>query len=76
MILFSTHRFDMVEKVCTRAVILSKGRIVAERVIQREREASAERPAERESLEAMFHRVTAQQDFSPIAREILSVVQA
>ena len=24
MILFSTHRFDMVEKVCSRAVILSK----------------------------------------------------
>jgi len=33
MILFSTHRFDMVEKVCTRAVILSKGRLVAEHVV-------------------------------------------
>jgi ABC-2 type transport system ATP-binding protein len=70
MILFSTHRFDMVEKVCTRAVILSKGRIVAERMID------ARRPAERESLEEMFLRVTAQQDFVPIAREILAVVQA
>lgn len=69
MILFSTHRFDMVEKVCTRAVILSKGRIVAERVVDA-------RSGERESLEDLFHRVTAQQDFSPIAREILSVVQA
>jgi ABC-2 type transport system ATP-binding protein len=30
MILFSTHRFDMVEKLCSRVVILSSGRIVAE----------------------------------------------
>src|SRR5712671_3259464 len=30
MILFSTHRFDMVEKVCSRAVILSRGRVAAE----------------------------------------------
>ncbi len=75
MILFSTHRFDMVEKLCTRAVILSKGRIVAEHVVVRsatEREASAER----ESLEDLFVRVTDQQDFSPIARDILAVVQA
>ena len=30
MILFSTHRFDMVEKLCSRVVILSSGRMVAE----------------------------------------------
>ena len=30
MILFSTHRFDMVEKLCSRVVILSSGRLVAE----------------------------------------------
>ena len=28
MILFSTHRFDMVEQLCSRVVILSAGRIV------------------------------------------------
>ena len=33
MILFSTHRFDMVEKLCSRAVILSKGKLVAEHVV-------------------------------------------
>jgi len=70
MILFSTHRFDMVEKVCTRAVILSKGRLVAEHVV------SASRQGDSASLEILFHRVTDQQDFSPIAREILAVVQA
>ena len=31
MVLFSTHRFDMVEKLCSRVVILSKGRVAAER---------------------------------------------
>ena len=30
MVLFSTHRFDMVEQVCSRVVILSHGHIVAE----------------------------------------------
>jgi ABC-2 type transport system ATP-binding protein len=69
-ILFSTHRFDMVEKVCTRAVILSKGRIVAEHVV------STARQGDSASLESLFHRVTDQQDFSPIARHILDVVQS
>ena len=69
-ILFSTHRFDMVEKVCTRAVILSKGRIVAEHVV------SAARQGDSASLESLLHRVTDQQDFSPIARHILDVVQS
>jgi len=69
MILFSTHRFDMVEKVCTRAVILSKGRIVAEHVV------SASRQGDSASLESLFHRVTDQQDFTPVARDILAIVQ-
>ena len=30
MVLFSTHRFDMVEKLCSRVVILSRGRVAAE----------------------------------------------
>ena len=29
MILFSTHRFDMVEKLCSRVVILSSGRMTS-----------------------------------------------
>src|SRR5437764_4145679 len=65
MILFSTHRFDMVEKLCTRAVILSKGRLVAEHTV------SQDRRGDSASLEHLFVRVTDQQDFAPIAREIL-----
>ena len=40
MILFSTHRFDMVEKVCSRAVILSKGKLAAEHCVSRARPGS------------------------------------
>jgi ABC-2 type transport system ATP-binding protein len=70
MILFSSHRFDMVEKICTRAVILSKGRVVAEHAI------STARRGDAGALEELFVRVTDQPDFSPVARAILDVVQA
>ncbi len=69
MILFSTHRFDMVEKLCSRVVILSSGRLVAE---QRDCGRSASR--ERRSLEDTFVRVTQQPDFTPVAREIIDTI--
>src|SRR5690349_5971734 len=68
MILFSSHRFDIVEKVCSRVVILSAGRLAAEHRVSRER-------AEADSLEGVFVRVTAQEDYAPIARRILDVMQ-
>ena len=70
MILFSTHRFDMVEKLCSRVVMLSAGRIVAE-----ERVADFERGGTR-SLEDVFVRVTAQPDYLPVARQILQTIAA
>jgi ABC-2 type transport system ATP-binding protein len=69
MILFSTHRFDMVEKVCSRAVILSHGRLVAEHRV------TDNRSGDPDSLERLFVRVTEQEDYRPIAREILDVMQ-
>src|SRR5215467_7459160 len=69
MILFSTHRFDMVEKVCSRAVILSSGRLAAEHHV------SDARTGDPDSLESVFARVTLQPDFAPVAREILDVIQ-
>jgi ABC-2 type transport system ATP-binding protein len=69
MILFSTHRFDMVEKLCSRVVILSRGRLVAE-----ERVADFQGHSPR-SLEDVFARVTEQEDFTPVAREILDLVR-
>jgi ABC-2 type transport system ATP-binding protein len=68
MILFSTHRFDMVEKVCSRALILSAGRLAAEHRVSDE-------PGDSDSLETLFVRVTEQEDYTPIARHILDVMQ-
>ena len=69
MVLFSTHRFDMVEKVCSRAIILSAGRLAAEHVV------SIDRAGDSDSLEKLFMRVTAQEDYRPIARQMLDVMQ-
>ena len=70
MVLFSTHRFDMVEQLCSRVVILSRGRVVAEQDV------SSLRDARSPSLEDVFIRSTRQEDFTPIAREILAVMQS
>jgi ABC-2 type transport system ATP-binding protein len=69
MILFSTHRFDMVEKVCSRAVILSAGRLAAEHRV------ADGRASGKDALESLFLRVTAQDDYRPIAQRILDVTQ-
>jgi ABC-2 type transport system ATP-binding protein len=68
MILFSTHRFDMVEKLCSRVVMLSAGRIVAE---QRVADFTARGE---QSLEDVFVRVTSQPDYLPVARQILDTI--
>jgi ABC-2 type transport system ATP-binding protein len=69
MVLFSTHRFDIVEQVCSRVVILSGGHVVAEH------EVASFRDARSPSLEEVFVRVTGQDDFTPVARQILEVMQ-
>ena len=68
MVLFSTHRFDMVEKLCSRVVMLSQGKIVAEQ------EVAGFDPDGPGSLEALFMRVTDQPDYSPVARRILDAI--
>ena len=70
MILFSTHRFDMVEKLCSRVVILSAGRLVAERRLADVQSVGPD------SLEDTFVRVTQQADYTPVARDILDVIVA
>ena len=69
MIFFSTHRFDMVEQLCSRVVILSAGRIVAEH------EVASLKGQGSPSLEDVFVRSTGQDDFRPLAQQILSLVQ-
>ena len=69
LIFFSTHRFDMVEKLCSRVVILSAGRVVVER-----RMADFER-AGPNSLEETFVRETQQADYTPVARQIFEAIR-
>jgi ABC-2 type transport system ATP-binding protein len=70
MIFFSTHRFDMVERLCSRVVILSRGRVVDERVVGRAAATTSE------TLESVFVRVTEQPDFAPVAKDILDTIQS
>jgi len=70
MVLFSTHRFDVVEQLCSRVVIVSGGRIVAEH------EVAALVGGLSPSLEQVFVRATGHDDFTPTARRILDVMQA
>lgn len=68
MILFSTHRFDMVEKLCSRVIVLSSGRVVLERRVA---DFDREGPG---SLEETFVRATQQPDFAPLARQIVDTI--
>jgi ABC-2 type transport system ATP-binding protein len=68
MIFFSTHRFDMVEKLCSRVIVLSSGRIALERKVA---DFAREGP---DSLEETFVRATEQPDFAPLARQILDTI--
>jgi ABC-2 type transport system ATP-binding protein len=69
MVLFSTHRFDMVEKLCSRVVILSRGRIAAEH------DMALFRNEQSRSLEEVFVQTTGQEDFTPVAKQILDLMQ-
>jgi ABC-2 type transport system ATP-binding protein len=70
MILFSTHRFDMVDTLCSRVVILSSGHVVAEQ------EVGVSGSGGSRQLEETFCRVTNQADFTPIAADILETISA
>jgi ABC-2 type transport system ATP-binding protein len=71
MVLFSSHRLDVVEGLCSQVVILRAGRIAAYDSISTLRETAGSR-----SLAAVFARVTEQMDFSHVAEAILRTVQS
>jgi ABC-2 type transport system ATP-binding protein len=70
MILFSSHRLDVVERVCSRVVILHQGKIVANNSVTGLRESLAAS----QSLEDVFAHVTQQEDYTEVAEQILTVV--
>ena len=71
MILYSSHVLDVLEKVCSRVVVLCKGRVVADDSIERLRESMHE-----SSLEGIFVHLTREHNHQAIADNILEVMQA
>ena len=64
-ILYSSHIMEIVEKVCTRVIILHRGRIVANDSVERLRELRSQR-----SLEQVFSELVLKADPEQTARDI------
>jgi len=71
MVLYSSHVLDVLEKVCSRVLILNKGRVVAHDSIEHLRESMHE-----SSLEGIFGQLTREQNHRAVADHILEVMQA
>jgi ABC-2 type transport system ATP-binding protein len=69
MILFSSHVLEVVEKICSRVVILYKGRVVMQDTIENMK--TSLNP----DLQQVFAQVTNQQDYAPVAQAILAAVR-
>jgi ABC-2 type transport system ATP-binding protein len=70
MILYCSHVLDVMEKVCSRVVILRKGRVLADDTIEHLR-----RTMDQTSLEGVFTRFTQEEDLTYLAGRILEVMQ-
>ncbi len=71
MIFYSSHVLEVVEKVCSRVVILRKGRVAAHDSIERLREL-----LHQPSLEGIFAQLTDEQNQEDLASRILEAMQA
>jgi ABC-2 type transport system ATP-binding protein len=70
MILYSSHVLDVLEKVCSRVLILCKGRVAAHDTIENLRQSMHEA-----SLEGIFGQLTREQNHREVAAHILEVMQ-
>ena len=70
-ILYTSHILDVVEKLCTRVIVLHEGRVVADDSVQQLRTVLASG-----SLEEVFARLVLRRDPEKIARDIADVVTA
>ncbi len=71
VVLFSSHELDTVERVCSRVVILHRGKIVADDSIVRLRSLM-----ELPTLEAIFSQLAVEQDTESMARAIADLIHA
>ena len=70
-VLFSAHELEIVERMCSRIVILHKGRIAADDSIERLRDLLSA-----PTLEEIFSQLAIEQDTTAIAQGILQVMEA
>jgi ABC-2 type transport system ATP-binding protein len=70
-VLYSSHVLEVVEKICSRVLILNKGRVAAHDSIQRLRETTHQ-----SSLEAIFADLTREADPREVAGRFLEVMRA
>jgi len=71
VVLFSSHELETVERVCSRVVILHKGRVVANDSIEQLR-ALMSLP----TLEEIFAQLAIEQDTAAITREMVQLMEA
>lgn len=71
VVLFSSHELETVERVCSRVIILHRGKIVADDSIERLRTLMA-----LPTLEDIFSQLAVEQDTAAISREIADLIQA
>ena len=71
MIFYSSHVLEVVEKICSRVVILRKGKVVAHDAVEKLRDLMNE-----PSLESIFAQLTLQEDPAHKVRGILAAIQS
>ncbi len=71
MILYSSHVLDVLEKICSRVLILCKGRVVAHDTIGNLRESMHQ-----STLEGIFGQLTRETGHQAVAAHLLEVMQA
>jgi len=71
VVLFSSHELDTVERICSRVVILHRGKLVADDTIVRLRSLM-----ELPTLEGIFSQLAVEQDTDSMARQIADLIHA
>jgi len=71
VVLFSSHELDTVERICSRVVILHRGKLVADDSIERLRSLM-----ELPTLEDIFSKLAVEQDTASIARQMADLIHA
>jgi ABC-2 type transport system ATP-binding protein len=71
VVLFSSHELDTVERICSRVVILHRGKIVADDSIERLRSLM-----KLPTLEGIFAQLAVEQDSPAVARQIADLIHA